>query len=199
MVCERLLQNLAQQLRAREVSGRSTVCATKQAGGWASIRVRVSCVVWQLPGYKNTRSLEHLSPANIFHFSLLILLLQFSLYSKLYYTMIFGLSNVSAFKTSNNYVKVQQFYPLCNWYTGKNLICGQSTNAAAKGKNLKCEIGWVQKAACHQTPSLLPEGGENDSRLTKWVYANPKTGKVQEWPGDFKDDLASDTVSPSSK
>ncbi|KNE91770.1 hypothetical protein PSTG_14839 [Puccinia striiformis f. sp. tritici PST-78] len=82
------------------------------------------------------------------------------------------------------FVKTPEFYPPCERCSSLELVCGQSTKAAGKGKADKCERCRVKKVVCKRLPKLVTED-EREETTTSWV-----TGKKAIEPNTGPSDLS---------
>ncbi|POW13121.1 hypothetical protein PSHT_07862 [Puccinia striiformis] len=68
------------------------------------------------------------------------------------------------------FVETPEFYPPCERCLTLELVCGQSTKAAGKGKADKCE-------RCRRLPKLVTE---DEREVCQKVWTDPKTGETSE-------------------
>ncbi|KAI7965281.1 hypothetical protein MJO29_003379 [Puccinia striiformis f. sp. tritici] len=77
------------------------------------------------------------------------------------------------------FVKTPEFYPPCERCSNLELVCGQSTKAAGKGKADKCERCRVKKVVCVRLPKLVTE---DEREVRRKVWTDPKTGETSVYP-----------------
>ncbi|KAI9623115.1 hypothetical protein KEM48_009542 [Puccinia striiformis f. sp. tritici PST-130] len=77
------------------------------------------------------------------------------------------------------FVKTPEFYPPCERCSNLELVCGQSTKAAGKGKADKCEQCRVKKVVCVRLPKLVTE---DKREVRRKVWTDPKTGETSVYP-----------------
>ncbi|KAI9623098.1 hypothetical protein KEM48_009718 [Puccinia striiformis f. sp. tritici PST-130] len=75
------------------------------------------------------------------------------------------------------FVETPEFYPPCKRCSNLELVCGQSTKAAGKGKADKCERCRVKKVVCVRLPKLVTE---EEREVRRKVWTDPKTGETSE-------------------
>ncbi|POW02347.1 hypothetical protein PSHT_12152 [Puccinia striiformis] len=75
------------------------------------------------------------------------------------------------------FVETPEFYPPCERCSKLELVCGQSTKAAGKGKADKCERCRVKKVVCIRLPKLVTE---DEREVCRKVWTDPKTGETSE-------------------
>ncbi|KAI9605281.1 hypothetical protein H4Q26_003263 [Puccinia striiformis f. sp. tritici PST-130] len=75
------------------------------------------------------------------------------------------------------FVETPEFYPPCKRCSKLELVCGQSTKAAGKGKADKCERCRIKKVVCIRLPKLVTE---DEREVCRKVWTNPKTGETSE-------------------
>ncbi|KNE88888.1 hypothetical protein PSTG_17665, partial [Puccinia striiformis f. sp. tritici PST-78] len=73
------------------------------------------------------------------------------------------------------FVETPEFYPPCERCSNLELVCGQSTKAAGKGKANKCERCRVKKVVCKRLPKLVTE---DKREVRRKVWTDPKTGET---------------------
>ncbi|KAI9620858.1 hypothetical protein H4Q26_013529 [Puccinia striiformis f. sp. tritici PST-130] len=73
----------------------------------------------------------------------------------------------------------EMFYPPCERCSNLELVCGQSTKAAGKGKADKCERCRVKKVVCKRLPKLVTE---DEREVRRKVWTDPKTGETSVYP-----------------
>ncbi|KAI9608393.1 hypothetical protein KEM48_003182 [Puccinia striiformis f. sp. tritici PST-130] len=77
------------------------------------------------------------------------------------------------------FVETPEFYPPCKRCSKLELVCGQSTKAAGKGKADKCERCRIKKVVCIRLPKLVTE---DEREVCRKVWTNPKTGETSVYP-----------------
>ncbi|KAI9617254.1 hypothetical protein H4Q26_013120 [Puccinia striiformis f. sp. tritici PST-130] len=77
------------------------------------------------------------------------------------------------------FVETPEFYPPCERCSNLELVCGQSTKAAGKGKADKCERCRVKKVVCKRLPKLVTE---DERKVRRKVWTDPKTGETSVYP-----------------
>ncbi|KAI7964052.1 hypothetical protein MJO29_004479 [Puccinia striiformis f. sp. tritici] len=77
------------------------------------------------------------------------------------------------------FVETPEFYPPCERCSNLELVCGQSTKAAGKGKADKCERCRVKKVVCVRLPKLVTE---DKREVRRKVWTDPKTGETSVYP-----------------
>ncbi|KAI9627641.1 hypothetical protein KEM48_012103 [Puccinia striiformis f. sp. tritici PST-130] len=77
------------------------------------------------------------------------------------------------------FVETPEFYPPCERCSNLELVCGQSTKAAGKGKADKCERCRVKKVVCIRLPKLVTE---DEREVCQKVWTDPKTGETSVYP-----------------
>ncbi|POV94852.1 hypothetical protein PSHT_15983 [Puccinia striiformis] len=77
------------------------------------------------------------------------------------------------------FVETPEFYPPCERCSNLELVCGQSTKAAGKGKADKCERCRVKKVVCKRLPKLVTE---DEREVRRKVWTDPKTGETSVYP-----------------
>ncbi|KAI9601155.1 hypothetical protein H4Q26_000959 [Puccinia striiformis f. sp. tritici PST-130] len=77
------------------------------------------------------------------------------------------------------FVETPEFYPPCERCSNLELVCGQSTKAAGKGKADKCERCRVKKVVCVRLPKLVTE---DEREVRRKVWTDPKTGETSLYP-----------------
>ncbi|KAI9629554.1 hypothetical protein KEM48_012847 [Puccinia striiformis f. sp. tritici PST-130] len=77
------------------------------------------------------------------------------------------------------FVETPEFYPPCERCSNLELVCGQSTKAAGKGKADKCERCRVKKVVCVRLPKLVTE---DEREVRRKVWTDPKTGETSVYP-----------------
>ncbi|KAI9600347.1 hypothetical protein H4Q26_000127 [Puccinia striiformis f. sp. tritici PST-130] len=77
------------------------------------------------------------------------------------------------------FVETPEFYPPCERCSKLQLVCGQSTKAAGKGKADKCERCRVKKVTCPRLPKLVTE---DKREVRRKVWTDPETGETSVYP-----------------
>ncbi|KAI9606405.1 hypothetical protein KEM48_001770 [Puccinia striiformis f. sp. tritici PST-130] len=77
------------------------------------------------------------------------------------------------------FVETPEFYPPCERCSKLQLVCGQSTKAAGKGKADKCERCRVKKVTCPRLPKLVTE---DEREVRRKVWTDPETGETSVYP-----------------
>ncbi|KAI9604601.1 hypothetical protein KEM48_002354 [Puccinia striiformis f. sp. tritici PST-130] len=77
------------------------------------------------------------------------------------------------------FVETPEFYPPCERCLNLELVCGQSTKAAGKGKADKCERCRVKKVVCVRLPKLVTK---DKREVRRNVWTDPKTGETSVYP-----------------